>query len=78
MSLEKAPRAAFLFWYGALWQWLPEGYREGPKVLPSTMVEVLTPTSTVNALKSGYHPVVDLDKTNAPIFPTRLITTFLL
>ena len=78
MSLEKAPGAAFLCWYGALWQWLPEGYREGPKLLPSTMVEVLTPNSKVNALKSCYQPIVALDKTNSPIFPARLIAIFLL
>ena len=78
MSLEEAPGAAFLYWYGTLWQLLPEGYRHGPKVLPSTMVEVLTPNSTVDALKSCYQPIVALDKTNSPIFPARLIAIFLL
>ena len=62
VSLQKTPDQAFLFWYGVLWQWTPNGYIEGPKVTPATKVNVLTPTSTVNALRSGFQPVVALNK----------------
>ena len=62
VSLQKAPGQAFLLWYCALWGWSPEGYIEGPKVSPTTKVVVLTPVSTVNALKTGYQSVVALHK----------------
>ena len=35
VSLKVAPGKAYLFWYGALWEWSPEGYAEGPKVTPT-------------------------------------------
>jgi hypothetical protein len=61
VSLPKGPGKASLLWYGALWQWTPKGYIEGPKVTPTTKVIVLTPASTVNALRAGYQPVVALN-----------------
>jgi hypothetical protein len=62
VALQKAPSKAFLFRYGALWQWTPEGYLKGPKITPSTKVNVLTPASTVNALRAGFQPLVSLNK----------------
>ena len=62
VSLQKAPDKAFLFWYGVLWEWTPEGYVEGSKVTPTAKLNVLTPASTVNALMAGYQPLVALDK----------------
>jgi hypothetical protein len=62
VALQKAPGKAFLFWYGALWQWTPDGYIEGPKVTPTAKVNVLTPASTVNALRAGFQPIVALNK----------------
>ena len=65
VSLQKAPGQAFLLWYGVLWQWSSDGYIEGPKVSSTAKVVVLTPASTVNALKAGYQPVVALNKVAA-------------
>jgi hypothetical protein len=62
VSLQKEAGKAFLIWYGALWQWTPDGYIEGPKVTPTTKAHVLTPSSTVNALRAGFQPVVSLNK----------------
>ncbi len=62
VSLQKQTDKAFLVWYGALWQWTPDGYTEGPKVTPATKVNLLTPTSTVNAIRVGFQPVVALSK----------------
>ena len=41
----------------ALLPWQPEGYG-APRPRPATTVDVLTPPSTVNALRAGYRPVL--------------------
>jgi hypothetical protein len=42
---------------GELLAWTPEGYSDR-RARPSTDVEVLTPASTVEALRAGYRPVL--------------------
>ncbi|HTM99793.1 MAG TPA: hypothetical protein VL088_13650 [Pedobacter sp.] len=37
-----------------IYQWTAFGYHEGKKILSTVEVEVLTPSSIVNALRSGY------------------------
>ena len=56
VALEADPRP-YLVLGGALLAWTPEGY--GARVSrPSAVVEVLTPGSTVNALRAGYLPAL--------------------
>jgi hypothetical protein len=46
-----------LVWHGAVWPWTPAGY--GPrKASPGGRVTVLTPRSTVAAVRAGYVPAV--------------------
>ena len=46
----------FLIQYGMLMRWSPEGYKHGPLVDSQQEVSVLTPKSTVNAIRAGYSP----------------------
>jgi ribosomal protein S18 acetylase RimI-like enzyme len=56
VALDGDPRA-FLVLGDALLPWSPEGYGAAiPR--PAAEVEVLTPASTVNALRAGYRPVL--------------------
>ena len=50
---------ALLRWRGVLMQWSFGGYeRYGSEPAPSDLVKVLTPKSTVNALRYGFNPQV--------------------
>jgi hypothetical protein len=51
-------RDAFLRWDGHLWLWSPGGYREGLPLPKGEVVSVLTPRSTVEAIRAGLVPVV--------------------
>jgi len=56
VALEGDPRP-YLVLGGALLPWTPQGYgTRRPR--PSAVVEVLTPESTVNALRAGYRPAL--------------------
>ncbi len=48
---------AYLLWKGKLLTWSPGGYR-GRRRLPRGKVSVLTPASTVAAIRAGYVPAV--------------------
>jgi hypothetical protein len=56
VSMAEGHTRSYLVWDEALWEWSSEGYNQGPIFEPETIVNVLTPTSTVNALKAGYTP----------------------
>lgn len=47
-----------LVWRGALWLWSLTGYTWSSERPPHGAVTVLTPRSTVNALRAGYAPMV--------------------
>ena len=49
---------AWLLWRGGLLAWSPGGYRERRPRSGSGCVEVLTPASTVRAIRAAYAPVV--------------------
>jgi hypothetical protein len=51
---------AFLVWQDALWEWSPIGYEKVEQLPPGTLVTILTPVSTVNALRAGFIPLVTL------------------
>jgi hypothetical protein len=45
----------YLLWQGTLWRWTHAGYAE-QRAIPEGLVSVLTPPSTVAALRAGYQP----------------------
>ncbi len=49
---------AYLVWGDHLFAWSPGGYRERPNRPKEEMVRVLTPPSTVAAIRAGYAPEV--------------------
>jgi hypothetical protein len=49
---------AFLIWGDELLAWSPSGYRERRRRPRGKVVTVLTPRSTVNAIRSGYVPEI--------------------
>ncbi|MGE4546092.1 MAG: hypothetical protein AB7D06_18540 [Pedobacter sp.] len=55
-----SPGIFICIWQGALWRWTPESYAEFGSLGADVMVEVLTPASTVNAMKAGFVPVVSV------------------
>lgn len=57
VALEADPRP-YLVLGGALLPWAPEGYGARLHRPSATVVEVLTPESTVNALRAGYRPAL--------------------
>jgi hypothetical protein len=61
---ERAEGVAWLLWKGRLLVWSPGGYRESSPRPSGERVRVLTPPSTVEALRAGYvpevHPSADL------------------
>jgi hypothetical protein len=50
--------AAILIWNDQLWRWSFSGYVPARPLGPPTLVEVLTPSSTLNVLSEGYIPQV--------------------
>ena len=58
LTLPGAEQRPLLLWKERLWLWAPQGYEEVDGVSAETIVHVLTPRSTVNALKAGYLPSV--------------------
>jgi hypothetical protein len=49
---------AYLVWEGGLWTWSPGGYRERRRRPTKGRVLLLTPPSTVAAIRAGYVPEV--------------------
>ena len=49
---------AFLVWQGVHWEWSFQGYRRTDAMPLGLQVNVLTPKSTVNALRAGFVPLV--------------------
>jgi hypothetical protein len=58
VTLEDEDPAAYLVWGDHLLRWSPGGYRQKRRRTNSAEVLVLTPPSTVAALRAGYVPVV--------------------
>jgi hypothetical protein len=52
---DAAPR---LIWEGAAWPWAPAGYGERQALDEGSLVEVLTPASTVRTFAAGFRPTV--------------------
>jgi hypothetical protein len=59
-ALQSQSHVAYLRWGGSLWRWSPAGYEKAELLSPKIAVNVLTPASTVNAIRSGYEPLVTL------------------
>jgi hypothetical protein len=53
-----SPADAYLIWKGVLLQWSPGGYRKRTSHRADEEVLVLTPQSTVEAIRASYAPVV--------------------
>jgi hypothetical protein len=53
-------QAAWLVWQGELWKWSPGGYVERRPRPDRQSVRLLTPPSTVAAIRAGYRPEVCL------------------
>lgn len=49
---------AWLRWCGRLHRWTPAGYTDSQAVEPNRTVQVLTPRSIVNAIATGYAPMI--------------------
>lgn len=54
-------RIARLIWKERLWAWASSGYDSPITYDTNAIVDVLTPTSTVNAIAAGYLPQVAID-----------------
>ena len=53
--------SAYLWWGARLWAWSPAGYADPLPIANDQVVTVLTPRSTVAAIRAGYIPQVALD-----------------
>ncbi len=60
VSLPSDPESAYLVWRGELRSWSPGGYGQVVQRPGEFLVDVLTPASTVNAIRAGYVPQVSL------------------
>lgn len=49
---------AWMLWNRRLHRWTPHGYEESRPIPVATLVDVLTPRSTVRAIAGGYVPIV--------------------
>ncbi len=58
VKVERWGESAFLVWGGWLFAWSPGGYRERRPRPKGETVLVLTPVSTVRAIRAGYVPEV--------------------
>ena len=58
VTLEALGEDAYLLWGGHLMAWLPGGYRDRIPRPRGSVVSVLTPRSTVEAIRVGYVPMV--------------------
>lgn len=58
LTLSAAPAQAQLLWCGRLYPWTPGGYLSPLPASTGQDVTVLTPRSTVNAIRAGYAPVI--------------------
>jgi hypothetical protein len=58
VTLDGHDEGACLIWGGELLSWSPGGYRERRRRPRAEVVTVLTPGSTVRAIRSGYLPEV--------------------
>ena len=58
ISLDHASDTPYLLWNDHLHAWSIEGYRRPERRPTGAVVNVLTPRSTVGAIRAGYRPVV--------------------
>jgi hypothetical protein len=58
VTLEPSAEQAYLVWRGRLLAWSPGGYRQRRSRPSGERVRVLTPPSTVAAIRAGYVPEV--------------------
>src|SRR6185437_12759875 len=58
VSLDGEAEAAFLIAASTLWRWAPGGYTATQALDPAVEATVLTPRSTVHAIRAGYVPVL--------------------
>jgi hypothetical protein len=58
VTREDRSSLAYLVWAGQLLEWSPGGYRERLPRPKKELVQVLTPPSTVAAIRAGYIPEV--------------------
>ncbi len=58
VTLDGEPDAAFLVWRNELLAWSPSGYRVRHPRPTGMTVSVVTPPSTVAAIRSGYRPLI--------------------
>ncbi|MCE9560782.1 MAG: hypothetical protein K8U57_01880 [Planctomycetes bacterium] len=58
VTLDAEPDRAFLVWREELFAWSPSGYRHRRPRPTGTMVSVITPLSTVTAIRAGYVPAI--------------------
>ena len=58
VTVEAWGQQAWLLWGGSLLEWSPEGYRNRRPRPVCERVQVLTPASTVAAIRAGYVPAV--------------------
>ena len=61
VALPDTPELASLIWKEQLWAWAPGGYGSPIKYDRATVVNVLTPESTVKAISAGYLPQVAIE-----------------
>ncbi|HVW61967.1 MAG TPA: hypothetical protein VHC48_18075 [Puia sp.] len=75
-SLKELPDGTFIEWEGRsclvadnkIFPWSPFGYEKKETLPEDQQVKVLTPKSTVNAIRAGYHPQIN-DHSTANPFP---------
>lgn len=60
-ALPGQPETALISWQNSMWRWTSQGYSETTTMREETLVDVLTPASTVNALRSGFIPEVAIN-----------------
>jgi hypothetical protein len=58
VTLPEGDDTAWLVWQGQLWRWSPGGYRQRRPRPRKLNVRLLTPPSTVAAIRAGYIPEV--------------------
>jgi hypothetical protein len=66
VSLPGEPAVARLCWQGALWRWVPAGYRDPRSAEVRAECTLLTPASTARAIAAGFRPGVHPSTAVAP------------
>jgi hypothetical protein len=58
VALDGEPETAFLMAASTLWRWTPGGYTAPRAIDAAVEATVLTPRSTVHAIRASYVPVL--------------------